>query len=104
MSGSLGVVPAGRLATLIGGRDKGALPLVSSTFLTHVIDRLTLQVNCIALNANSDGLRMGLFFGSLRVILMRVCMMSKSLMILLVCVGVLAPFKFKRSHKRCVPK
>ena len=57
MSGSLGVVPAGRLATLIGGRDKGALPLVSSTFLTYVIDRLTLQVNGIALNANSDGLR-----------------------------------------------
>ena len=55
MSGSLGVVPAGRLETLIGGRDKGALPLVSSTLLTHVIDRLTLQVNGIALNANSDG-------------------------------------------------
>ena len=57
MSGSLGVILAGGLATRMGGRDKGALPLGSSTLLSHVIDRLTPQVDGIALNANGDGSR-----------------------------------------------
>ena len=57
MSGSLGVILAGGLATRMGGGDKGALPLGSSTLLSHVIDRLTPQVDGIALNANGDGSR-----------------------------------------------
>jgi molybdopterin-guanine dinucleotide biosynthesis protein A len=57
MSGSLGVILAGGLATRMGGGDKGALPLGSSTLLGHVIDRLTPQVDGIALNANGDGSR-----------------------------------------------
>jgi molybdopterin-guanine dinucleotide biosynthesis protein A len=57
MNGSLGVILAGGLATRMGGGDKGALPLGSSTLLSHVIDRLTPQVDSIALNVNGDGSR-----------------------------------------------
>ena len=39
----LGVILAGGQATRMGGGDKGALPLGSSTLLSHVIDRLTPQ-------------------------------------------------------------
>ena len=57
MNGSLGVILAGGLATRMGGGDKGVLPLGSSTLLSHVIDRLTPQVDGIALNVNGDGSR-----------------------------------------------
>jgi len=57
MSSSLGVILAGGLATRMGGGDKGVLPLGSSTLLSHVIDRLTPQVDGIALNVNGDGSR-----------------------------------------------
>ena len=58
MSSSLGVILAGGLATRMGGGDKGVLPLGSSTLLSHVIDRLTPQVDGIALNVNGDGSRL----------------------------------------------
>jgi len=57
MNGSLGVILAGGLATRMGGGDKGVLQLGTSTLLSHVIDRLTPQVNSIALNVNGDGSR-----------------------------------------------
>ena len=57
MNGSFGVILAGGLATRMGGGDKGALPLGSSTLLTHVIDRLSPQVEGIALNANGNAAR-----------------------------------------------
>lgn len=57
MSAPLGVILAGGLATRMGGGDKGALPLGTSTLLDHVIGRLSPQVQGIALNANGDGTR-----------------------------------------------
>jgi molybdopterin-guanine dinucleotide biosynthesis protein A len=41
----------------MGGGDKGALPLGTSTLLDHVIGRLSPQVQGIVLNANGDGTR-----------------------------------------------
>lgn len=57
MNAPLGVILAGGLATRMGGGDKGALPLGSSTLLDHVIARLSPQVSGLALNANGDGTR-----------------------------------------------
>jgi len=57
MNGSLGVILAGGLATRMGGGDKGALPLGSLTLFTHVINRLSPQVDGIALNANGNAAR-----------------------------------------------
>jgi molybdopterin-guanine dinucleotide biosynthesis protein A len=57
MTAPLGVILAGGLATRMGGGDKGALPLGSSTLLEHVITRLSPQVDGIALNANGDAIR-----------------------------------------------
>jgi molybdopterin-guanine dinucleotide biosynthesis protein A len=57
MTAPLGVILAGGLATRMGGGDKGALPLGTSTLLDHVIARLAPQVDGIALNANGDALR-----------------------------------------------
>ena len=57
MKHPLGVILAGGLATRMGGGDKGALRLGSSTLLGHVIARLSPQVGGIALNANGDASR-----------------------------------------------
>lgn len=57
MSAPLGVILAGGLATRMGGGDKGALPLGSSTLLDHVIARLSPQVDGLALNANGNATR-----------------------------------------------
>jgi molybdopterin-guanine dinucleotide biosynthesis protein A len=61
MTAPLGVILAGGLATRMGGGDKGALPLGTSTLLDHVIARLSPQVAQIALNANGDGTRFAHF-------------------------------------------
>ena len=61
MSAPLGVILAGGLATRMGGGDKGALPLGTSTLLDRVIGRLSPQVQGIALNANGDETRFSHF-------------------------------------------
>ena len=61
MSAPLGVILAGGLATRMGGGDKGALLLGTSTLLDHVIGRLSPQVQGIALNANGDETRFSHF-------------------------------------------
>lgn len=54
MTKPLGVILAGGQATRMGGGDKGLLPLGGGTLLSHVIARLSPQVEAIALNANGD--------------------------------------------------
>lgn len=57
MSGPLGVILAGGLATRMGGGDKGLLTLGGRSLLSHVIDRLAPQVSGLALNANGEAAR-----------------------------------------------
>lgn len=57
MKQPLGVILAGGQATRMGGGDKGLLPLGETTIIDHVIDRLTPQVDTLALNANGDATR-----------------------------------------------
>ncbi|MGP6087216.1 molybdenum cofactor guanylyltransferase MobA [Antarctobacter jejuensis] len=52
-----GVILAGGLATRMGGGDKALLSLGGQTLLSHVIDRLSPQVEALALNANGDPAR-----------------------------------------------
>ena len=59
MSAPLGVILAGGQATRMGGGDKGLLPLGNGTILGHVIERLSPQVEGLALNANGDPARFG---------------------------------------------
>ncbi len=54
MTHPIGIILAGGQATRMGGGDKGALTLGTSTLLNHVIARLSPQVDAIALNANGD--------------------------------------------------
>ncbi|MFY2823708.1 molybdenum cofactor guanylyltransferase MobA [Ruegeria sp. MALMAid1280] len=54
MTKPLGVILAGGLATRMGGGDKGLLQIGGQSLLSHVIGRLTLQVDGLALNANGD--------------------------------------------------
>ncbi|MFT6536720.1 MAG: molybdopterin-guanine dinucleotide biosynthesis protein A [Loktanella salsilacus] len=54
----LGLILMGGQATRMGGGDKGLLPLGDSTILSHVLDRLTPQVDRTALNANGDPARL----------------------------------------------
>jgi len=54
MNAPLGVILAGGQATRMGGGDKGLLPLGEATLLAHVIERLSPQVDGLALNANGD--------------------------------------------------
>lgn len=49
-----GVILAGGLATRMGGGDKCLLPLGGKPMLTHVIERLTTQVQGLVLNANDS--------------------------------------------------
>jgi molybdopterin-guanine dinucleotide biosynthesis protein A len=57
MKAPLGVILAGGLATRMGGGDKGLLMLGGRTILSRVIDRLSPQVEGLALNANGDPAR-----------------------------------------------
>lgn len=61
MTRPLGVILAGGQATRMGGGDKGLLPLGEDTLLDRVIDRLSPQVDAIALNANGDPARFDAF-------------------------------------------
>lgn len=54
MGAPLGVILAGGQARRMGGGDKGLLLLDERPILRHVIDRLSGQVDAIALNANGD--------------------------------------------------
>jgi molybdopterin-guanine dinucleotide biosynthesis protein A len=54
MTGPLGVILAGGLATRMGGGDKGLLPLGDTTIMGLVLKRLRPQVGAVALNANGD--------------------------------------------------
>lgn len=53
-----GLILMGGKATRMGGGDKGLLPLGETTILAHVLDRLSPQVDRIALNANGDPARL----------------------------------------------
>jgi len=57
MKQPLGVILAGGQATRMGGGDKGLLQLGGQSVLGHVIERLTPQVDRVALNANGDPAR-----------------------------------------------
>ncbi|HJO51583.1 MAG TPA: molybdenum cofactor guanylyltransferase, partial [Sulfitobacter pontiacus] len=57
MKQPLGVILAGGQATRMGGGDKGLLQLGGQSVLGHVIERLTPQVDRVALNANGDAAR-----------------------------------------------
>lgn len=54
MKQPLGVILAGGQARRMGGGDKGLLPLGGQTLLQYVIDRLSPQVDELALNVNGD--------------------------------------------------
>jgi molybdenum cofactor guanylyltransferase len=54
MSGVVGIVLAGGLSTRMGGRDKCLLDLNGQTLLQRAVDKLKLQVDAVAINANSD--------------------------------------------------
>ena len=53
-----GLILMGGRATRMGGGDKGLLPLGDATILSHVLARLTPQVDRVALNANGDPARL----------------------------------------------
>ena len=57
MKPPVGIILAGGQATRMGGGDKGLRPLGGQTLLGHVIDRLSPQVDTLALNANGDPAR-----------------------------------------------
>ncbi|WP_170772619.1 molybdenum cofactor guanylyltransferase MobA [Ruegeria lacuscaerulensis] len=57
MTRPLGIILAGGLATRMGGGDKGLLQIGGQSLLGHVIDRLSPQVDSLALNANGDPAR-----------------------------------------------
>jgi molybdopterin-guanine dinucleotide biosynthesis protein A len=54
MKQPLGVILAGGQAPRMGGGDKGLLQLGGTPLLRHVIDRLSPQVDKVALNANGQ--------------------------------------------------
>jgi molybdopterin-guanine dinucleotide biosynthesis protein A len=56
-----GVILAGGLSRRMGGGDKTLLQLGARPMLAHVIDRLSSQVETIALNANGDAARFSQF-------------------------------------------
>lgn len=61
MSGTLGVILAGGLARRMGGGDKCLLPLGGQPILSHVIARLSGQVDALVLNTNGDPARFSAF-------------------------------------------
>ena len=52
-----GVILAGGRATRMGGGDKGLKAVAGRRLIDHVIDRLTPQVQAMAINANGDPAR-----------------------------------------------
>ncbi|MBQ4808365.1 molybdenum cofactor guanylyltransferase MobA [Phaeobacter sp. HS012] len=56
-NGPLGIILAGGLATRMGGGDKGRLQVGGCSLIRHVIDRLSPQVELMALNANGEPAR-----------------------------------------------
>ncbi|AUQ75639.1 molybdenum cofactor guanylyltransferase MobA [Phaeobacter piscinae] len=56
-NGPLGIILAGGLATRMGGGDKGRLQVGGCSLIRHVIDRLSPQVEQVALNANGEPAR-----------------------------------------------
>lgn len=61
MKQPLGVILAGGQATRMGGGDKGLLKIGQQTLLSRVIERLSVQVAELALNANGDPARFDRF-------------------------------------------
>jgi molybdopterin-guanine dinucleotide biosynthesis protein A len=57
----LGLILAGGRATRMGGGDKGLLRLGGRTLLERVVDRVSPQVEGLALNANGDPARFARF-------------------------------------------
>ena len=56
-----GIVLAGGQSRRMGGGDKGLLELAGKPMLGHVIDRLSVQVGRMAINANGDPSRFASF-------------------------------------------
>jgi len=56
-----GIVLAGGQSRRMGGGDKGLLELAGKSMLGHVIDRLSVQVGRMAINANGDPSRFAPF-------------------------------------------
>jgi molybdenum cofactor guanylyltransferase len=56
-----GIVLAGGQSRRMGGGDKGLLELAGKPMLGHVIDRLSVQVGRLAINANGDPSRFSRF-------------------------------------------
>lgn len=54
MTPPIAMILAGGLSSRMGGGDKGLLRLGQTTVLAHIIDRLSPQVETLALNANGD--------------------------------------------------
>jgi len=59
--GITGVILAGGKARRMGGHDKGLLPLAGKPLIAHVLERLTPQVDHIAINANRNQTEYGRF-------------------------------------------
>ena len=57
----LGLLLAGGLAQRMGGGDKALRPLGGETLLARVLDRVSLQVRRVILNANGDPARFARF-------------------------------------------
>lgn len=57
MAKVLGVVLAGGLARRMGGGDKSLQMLAGRSILDHILERFTLQVDAVILNANGDAAR-----------------------------------------------
>ena len=56
-----GIILGGGLARRMGGGDKAVLQVAGRPLLAHVIDRLTPQVDEVAINANGDPARFAEF-------------------------------------------
>lgn len=56
-----GLILAGGRATRMGGADKAQLELAGRPLISHVIDRLRLQLRSLAISANGDPARFGDF-------------------------------------------
>ncbi len=57
----VGVILAGGQSTRMGGGDKSLLDLGDKPLLAHVIERLSPQVESLAINANGDPTRFDMF-------------------------------------------
>lgn len=58
---TVGVILAGGRSSRMGGGDKPLLQLAGKPLLAHLIDRLSLRVDTLAINANGDPARFGQF-------------------------------------------